>query len=82
MGGHSGLASEQPMTPLIFDWAKRTPDRTAMIYNGRPWPYRTFANAIAVARGYFARSGPATRRCSATTSRAFGFSAWRCAVSA
>ena len=45
------------MTPLIFDWAKRTPDRTAMIYNGRPWPYRTFANAIAVARGYVARRG-------------------------
>ena len=45
------------MTPLIFDWAKQTPDRTAMIYNGRPWPYRTFANAIAVARGYFARRG-------------------------
>jgi len=45
------------MTPLIFDWTKRTPDSTAMIYNGRPWPYRTFANAIAVARGYFARRG-------------------------
>ena len=42
---------------IIFDWAKRTPDRTAVIYNGRPWSYRSFAQLIAVARGYFARRG-------------------------
>ena len=48
----------RPMIPqIIFDWAKRTPDRTAVIYNGRPWSYRSFAQAIAVARGYFARRG-------------------------
>ena len=45
------------ITQLIFDWAKQTPDRTAVIYNGRPWSYRSFAQAIAVARGYFARRG-------------------------
>jgi acyl-CoA synthetase (AMP-forming)/AMP-acid ligase II len=45
------------MIPLIFDWAKQTPDRTAVIFNGRPWSYHAFANAIAVARGYFARRG-------------------------
>jgi acyl-CoA synthetase (AMP-forming)/AMP-acid ligase II len=45
------------ITQLIFDWAKRTPDRTAVIYNGRPWSYRSFAELIAVARGYFVRRG-------------------------
>ena len=71
------------MTPLIFDWAKQTPDRTAVIYNGQAWSYRSFANAIAVARGYFARRGyvgPGYAARSATTYAAFAFSAWRCAV--
>ena len=45
------------ITQKIFDWAKQTPDRTAVIYNGRLWSYRSFAQAIAVARGYFARRG-------------------------
>jgi acyl-CoA synthetase (AMP-forming)/AMP-acid ligase II len=45
------------ITRLIFDWAKQTPDRTAMIYNGNALSYRSFAQAIAVARGYFARRG-------------------------
>lgn len=40
---------------LIFDWAERTPEKTALIYNGRPLSYRAFADAIATARGYFAR---------------------------
>jgi acyl-coenzyme A synthetase/AMP-(fatty) acid ligase len=43
------------ITQLIFDWAKQTPDRTAVIYSGVPLSYRSFAQAIAVARGYFAR---------------------------
>jgi acyl-coenzyme A synthetase/AMP-(fatty) acid ligase len=45
------------ITNLIFDWAIRTPDRTAVIYNGHPWSYRSFAQIISVARGYFARRG-------------------------
>jgi acyl-CoA synthetase (AMP-forming)/AMP-acid ligase II len=45
------------ITQVIFDWAKRTPDKTAVIYNDRPWSYRAFADLIAVARGYFARRG-------------------------
>ena len=45
------------ITNLIFDWANRTPDRTAVIYNGHPWSYRSFAHIISVARGYFARRG-------------------------
>jgi acyl-coenzyme A synthetase/AMP-(fatty) acid ligase len=45
------------LTQLIFDWAQRTPDRTAMIYNGQSLSYRAFAHHIAVARGYFARRG-------------------------
>ncbi len=45
------------ITQLIFDWAKRTPDRTAVIYNGQPLSYRWFAQAIAAARGYFVRRG-------------------------
>src|SRR5579863_4229256 len=43
------------ITQLIFDWAKRTPDRTANIYNDRPWSYQSFAQLIALARGYFVR---------------------------
>jgi acyl-coenzyme A synthetase/AMP-(fatty) acid ligase len=39
----------------IFDWAQRTPEKTAVIYNGRPWSYRTFAGQIAIARRYFLR---------------------------
>ena len=45
------------ITQLIFDWAKQTPDKTAVIYNGQPFSYRSFARRIAVARGYFARRG-------------------------
>ncbi len=45
------------ITQLIFDWAKQTPDKTAVIYSGRPWSYRSFAELIAVARGYFVRRG-------------------------
>ena len=40
---------------LIFDWSKKTPDRTAIIYNGRSLSYGAFAQIVAVARGYFAR---------------------------
>ena len=45
------------ITQLIFDWAKRTPDRTAIIYNDRRWSYQLFAQLIALARGYFVRRG-------------------------
>jgi acyl-coenzyme A synthetase/AMP-(fatty) acid ligase len=45
------------ITQLIFDWAKQTPEKTALIYNGQAWSYRSFAHAIAVARGYFVRRG-------------------------
>jgi len=53
-----GEASEPPMiTQLIFQWAEQTPERTAVIYNGKARSYRSFARAIAVARSYFARRG-------------------------
>src|SRR5262245_1373187 len=53
-----GEASEPPMiTQLIFQWAKQTPERPAVIYNGVAYSYRSFAWTIAVARGYFARRG-------------------------
>ena len=42
---------------LIFQWAEQTPERTAVIYNGKARSYRSFARVIAVARGYFARRG-------------------------
>jgi non-ribosomal peptide synthetase component E (peptide arylation enzyme) len=46
------------ITQLIFDWAKQTPNRTAIIYNnGRPVSYRSFAECIAGACRYFARRG-------------------------
>jgi acyl-coenzyme A synthetase/AMP-(fatty) acid ligase len=45
------------LTDRIFDWARRSPGKTAVIYDGRPRSYAEFANAIAVARGFFARRG-------------------------
>jgi len=45
------------ITQLIFDWAKQTPDKTAVIYNGQALTYRSFARGIALARGYFSRRG-------------------------
>ena len=45
------------ITQMIFDWAKRTPERTAVIYNGQPWSYHSFAYYISAARGYFSRRG-------------------------
>jgi acyl-CoA synthetase (AMP-forming)/AMP-acid ligase II len=42
---------------LIFQWAEQTPERTAVIYNGKAYSYRSFARAIALARGYFASRG-------------------------
>lgn len=39
----------------IFDWANRTPNKTAIIHNGRAFSYRAFARLIASARGYFIR---------------------------
>ena len=44
---------------LIFDFAQRTPDKTAVVYNGKPMSYRSFAANIALARGYFASRGVA-----------------------
>src|SRR5262249_38036845 len=45
------------ITQLIFQWAEQTPERTAVIYNGKAYSYRSFARRIAIARGYFARRG-------------------------
>jgi long-chain acyl-CoA synthetase len=45
------------ITRSIFDWAERTPDKTALVYNGHPWSYRAFADFIALARGYLDRQG-------------------------
>jgi acyl-coenzyme A synthetase/AMP-(fatty) acid ligase len=45
------------LTGRIFDWAARTPDRTAVIYNGQAVSYRVLAGLIAKARGYFAARG-------------------------
>jgi hypothetical protein len=36
---------------------RTTPERTAIIYNGKTYSYRSFARHIAVARGYFVRRG-------------------------
>jgi acyl-coenzyme A synthetase/AMP-(fatty) acid ligase len=41
----------------IFDWAQRTPEKTAVIYNERPWSYRAFAEKISTAHRYFLRRG-------------------------
>ena len=45
------------ITDLIFEFAERTPDKTAVVYNGQPLSYRSFAANIALARGYFASRG-------------------------
>jgi acyl-CoA synthetase (AMP-forming)/AMP-acid ligase II len=49
--------SDESLAELIFGWAERTPDKTAVVINGRPIGYRAFADQIAVARGFFARRG-------------------------
>jgi acyl-CoA synthetase (AMP-forming)/AMP-acid ligase II len=41
----------------IFDWARRTPGRTAVEYNDVAWSYGEFAQAIAQARGGFRQRG-------------------------
>jgi acyl-coenzyme A synthetase/AMP-(fatty) acid ligase len=45
------------ITQLIFDWAKQTPEKPAIIYNGQIYSYRAFAQLIATARAFFARAG-------------------------
>src|ERR1700761_8704044 len=55
-GGGSG-ALAQMLTGVIFDWAQKTPDKTALVYNQRPFSYRAFARLIALARGYFIARG-------------------------
>jgi acyl-CoA synthetase (AMP-forming)/AMP-acid ligase II len=45
------------IAPAIFEWARRTPERTAVEYNDVTWSYRTFAQAIAQARGWFHQHG-------------------------
>jgi acyl-coenzyme A synthetase/AMP-(fatty) acid ligase len=41
----------------IFDWARRTPEKTALIYNGHGVSYRGLADQISLATEYFARLG-------------------------
>ena len=45
------------ITEAIFDWARKTPDKTAVIYNEQRWSYRSFAERISLARGYFLKRG-------------------------
>jgi acyl-coenzyme A synthetase/AMP-(fatty) acid ligase len=45
------------ITEAILDWARKTPEKTAVIYNEQRWSYRTFAEHIARARGYFLKRG-------------------------
>jgi acyl-CoA synthetase (AMP-forming)/AMP-acid ligase II len=45
------------IAPAIFDWARRTPERTAVEFNDAAWSYRTFAEAIAEARGQLRQQG-------------------------
>jgi acyl-coenzyme A synthetase/AMP-(fatty) acid ligase len=45
------------ITRAIFDWAERAPEKVALVHNGATWSYRTFAAAIAAARGFLARQG-------------------------
>ena len=42
---------------LIFDWARKTPEKAAIIYNGQPLSYGSFAQKIGVARAYLAGRG-------------------------
>ena len=41
----------------VFHWAGETPDKAAVVYDGRPISYLAFARLIAMARGYFLRRG-------------------------
>jgi hypothetical protein len=42
---------------LIFEWAQKTPRKTALLYNERALSYRALAKEIALARAYFIRRG-------------------------
>jgi acyl-coenzyme A synthetase/AMP-(fatty) acid ligase len=42
---------------LIFDWAQKTPGKTALIHNGRHLTYGAFANLIAQARRHLKSRG-------------------------
>ena len=42
---------------LIIGWARKTPKKTAVVYNGEPWSYRSLAEEIVIARTYFVRQG-------------------------
>ena len=42
---------------MIFDWAERTPGKTAVVHNGERWSYRAFAGRIAQAQAWFASRG-------------------------
>src|SRR5579872_4315636 len=44
-------------TKSVFDWAKRTPDNTAIVWNDHHWSYAVFTRSIALARGYCVRRG-------------------------
>jgi acyl-CoA synthetase (AMP-forming)/AMP-acid ligase II len=45
------------ISDTIFGFAVRTPNKTAVVYNGQPMSYRTLAANIALARGYFVSRG-------------------------
>jgi acyl-coenzyme A synthetase/AMP-(fatty) acid ligase len=45
------------ITELIFDWAQKTPNKPALIYNEQTWSYGSLAEEIALARAYFSRRG-------------------------
>lgn len=45
------------LTARIYHWADRTPNKAAVIHNGRPYSYAAFAGYIALARAVFLRRG-------------------------
>lgn len=50
---------DRGVTHWIFEWARRTPNKIAVIHNDQAVSYYSFAQWIALARGYFSARGMA-----------------------
>jgi acyl-coenzyme A synthetase/AMP-(fatty) acid ligase len=58
VGGEAGPAPvDLQVTDFVFVWARRLPDKAAIVHEGRPLSYGALAHRIAQARAFFVRHG-------------------------
>ncbi|HLI67274.1 MAG TPA: AMP-binding protein [Caulobacteraceae bacterium] len=55
--GESAAPSGLQAADLVFHWARRVPDKAAIVSDGRVFSYRGLAHRIAQARAHFSRQG-------------------------